>query len=291
MYCLASGSSDGTIRVWSLSRAWYTELLGVQVIHQASTLGINTLAWSPVGNILAAGDDGGDVITWTTEALSPDEPSAVASMESVRVLSGHGGPVLSLSWCAGGTLLASGSSDSTVHVWERRGDEMYTDAVAVLMSNTVGRVTTVAWSPDSCELATGATDGTIRLWRPWHDKMHCRETDDFGDGSFDMRVEQVLRGASDTWVNSMAWNPEGGRLISASNEPPLSVWTVGLEPIREAFDRAFTNRLYLELTSSDYASHAFLEGLVTFGEESQLNPDEPDYQETGYEATTPIADR
>ena len=76
-----------------------------------------------------------------------------------QLLEGHAGAILHIVWSPDGRLLASGSADSTVRVWEaasgreRRKLEAHSDAVL-----------SVAWSPDGRLLASGSDDNTVRLW-------------------------------------------------------------------------------------------------------------------------------
>ena len=56
--------------------------------------------------MLAAGGHDGTVKLWD-----------VATREKVATLSGHGFPVISVSFSSDGTMLASGSEDATVKLW------------------------------------------------------------------------------------------------------------------------------------------------------------------------------
>ncbi|RKO99314.1 hypothetical protein CXG81DRAFT_27919 [Caulochytrium protostelioides] len=75
----------------------------------------------------------------------------------------------------GGHVLASGSSDSGIFLWDLArhgaGADSGRDAFGVLTAQSVlrahdGEVTGVAWSPDGQQLASCADDLSIRTWRP-----------------------------------------------------------------------------------------------------------------------------
>jgi WD40 repeat protein len=54
-----------------------------------------------------------------------------------------------VSWSPDGSRIASGSDDSTVHVWDSR-----TGAVLSTLEGHSDRVTTVSWSPDGSRIAS-----------------------------------------------------------------------------------------------------------------------------------------
>ena len=74
-------------------------------------------------------------------------------------LEGHTGWVLSVSFSPDGTLIASGSSDDTVKLW----DVATGTNIATLQGHT-DDVTSVSFSPDGTTLASGADDRTVKLW-------------------------------------------------------------------------------------------------------------------------------
>ena len=74
-------------------------------------------------------------------------------------LRGHTDFVSSIAFSPNGQILASGSWDNTIILW----DVATAESVKILRGHT-DRVLSVAFSPDGRTLASGSDDQTIRLW-------------------------------------------------------------------------------------------------------------------------------
>jgi WD40 repeat protein len=76
-------------------------------------------------------------------------------------LTGHSNWVTSVAWNEDGTLLASGSCDETVKIWDMSSGSAVEKCTLKGHSDWVK---SVAWSPDGKTLASGSEDATVRLW-------------------------------------------------------------------------------------------------------------------------------
>ena len=70
-------------------------------------LGCSSVAWTPDGNYLAIGQEGGKAVVWN-----------VAKEESLVTLNAHSDDVTALAISANGKVLATGSYDKTVKLWD-----------------------------------------------------------------------------------------------------------------------------------------------------------------------------
>lgn len=107
-----------------------------------------TLAVSPDGSLIAAGNAAGEVPLWRS-----------ADLTLMRTLYGHSDFIQAAAFSPDGRLLATGSQDRTVRIWR------VSDGAPLSRLQGFGdRIGGLAFSPDGNILATGSLDGNVRLW-------------------------------------------------------------------------------------------------------------------------------
>lgn len=149
-----------------------------------------SIAFSPNGELLAAGSNDGAVHLWQ-----------VGDGTLLATLVGHTKSVQSVAFSPRGETLATASADATVRLWR------VLDATPVsVFTGDAGWMHSVAFSPDGRILASGAADGTIRLWHA-------------GDGA-PLRSLEGHRGV----VTSLAFAPDGRLLVSGSKDGTVRLW-------------------------------------------------------------------
>jgi WD40 repeat protein/transcriptional regulator with XRE-family HTH domain len=185
---LASGGGDATVRFWDPKRGTPLE----EVPHPALVF---ALAWSPDGHLLASGDFAGTIRLWEMQPTGP--------ARCVQTLSGHSNLVWRLAFAPDSRRLASASWDSTVKLWELESGHCLET-----LSGHTARVLAVTWSSDGDMLASGSWDHTIRLW----------------DGQ-EGRSRGVLSGHH-SGVLGLAFTPDSRQLLSGSDDGTLRLWDV-----------------------------------------------------------------
>jgi len=224
---LASGSNDGTIRIWNVATG---QCLQTWNGHT----GILSVAFSPDGQHLASGSGDGTIRIWN-----------VATGQCLQTWNGHAGTVFSVAFSPDGQHLASGSLDETIRIWN-----VTTGQCLQTWNGHTDSVFSVAFSPDGQHLASGSTDKTIRIWnvatgqclQTWNghtdsvysvkfspDGQHLAS----GSGDGTIRIWNVTTGQClQTWnghtgsVYSVTFSPDGQHLASGSRDKTIRIWDI-----------------------------------------------------------------
>lgn len=191
---LASGSHDGSIKLWDVSSG---EVLNTLEGHYYSVI---SLAFSPDGSILASGGWGKKINLWDLStgsliqswsispyiamdlAFSPDGKSLlvgrgewggtfsqpqedtlkllnVSNGDVIQNFTGHTNAVTSVLFSKDGSWIASGSWDYNVKIWDvSSGNEIKS------FENHTFIVSSISLSTDETILASGSFDKSINLW-------------------------------------------------------------------------------------------------------------------------------
>ena len=184
---------------------------------------VTDLTFSPDCSRLAAGGDGR---IWIYD---------VASGSQFAMLSGYTERIRALAFAPDNTLLASGSEDNTLRLWDTAtarevltlaGDsnlvqtlassspdgiplpswDPRTERLLATSNENPGRIRSLAFSPDGRTLASGSADGRVRLW--------------------EVETGAILSSFSthDGLVLALAFSPNGEVLASGGSDTLVRLW-------------------------------------------------------------------
>lgn len=185
-YCV-SGSVDGTVRVWRLESG------ATEHILEGHDKGVTSVAVCPTGKLLASGSWDGRILVRET-----------ITFEVLYTLQ-HPESVLSVDFPLQGMLLASGSEDSVVRLWDEE-DGFRTFSA---LDGHTGGVSCVAFSPDASLLASASNDCSLRIWN-----VAMRQTMHHFEGNPMASVKTV------------AWSPLGEYVVSGSFDGTVRLWNM-----------------------------------------------------------------
>jgi WD40 repeat protein len=201
-YHLASGSYDGTLRLWNLASGDSNVLIAGSPIW--------SVAFHPVnGHTLATGHHDGSIGLWDGVAQT-----------QVRSLRGHAQAVRSIAFSPDGCQLASGGDDQTIRLWNWQSGQ-----VDWVLKGHSSWISNVAFSPvrDSSNdaigytLASASEDQSVRLW---DSQTH--------------QALRVLRGHS-SGVWSVALHPQEDYLVSGGQDRQVRLWPLTDQASPRAF--------------------------------------------------------
>ncbi|WP_298905829.1 serine/threonine-protein kinase [uncultured Nostoc sp.] len=153
---LASGSWDKTIKLWDVNTG--TEICTMT----GHKLQVNSVAFSPQGQLLASASYDRTIRLWQIPALesSHKEFQNRPCYSLLGILSGHAWAVLTVAFSPDGKILATGSDDNTIKLWEVNTGQLICTLVGHSWS-----VVAVAFTADGETLLSASCDKTVKLWR------------------------------------------------------------------------------------------------------------------------------
>ena len=111
------------------------------------TTGVNSVAYSPDGMMLASGVVDGTILLWD-----------IATKKNIATFEAHNF-IYSVVFSPDGTLLASGSANGSILLWD-----ISTGQSVATFKGHRDPISSIAFSPEGTKLASGSEDGTALLW-------------------------------------------------------------------------------------------------------------------------------
>lgn len=214
---LYTASLDGSIRVWDLIR-----YRNFRTFTAPSRLSFSSLAVDPSGEVVCAGShDSFDIHVWS-----------VQTGQLLDQLTGHEGPVSTLSFAADGNHLVSGSWDHTVRIWSIFGRSQTSEPLQ-LMSD----VLSVAFRPDGRQVAASTLDGQLSFWSV-EEAAQEREIDGRRDVSGGRKVTDRRTAANAQGTksfNQITYSADGSCILAGGNSKYICLYDVGTGSLVKKF--------------------------------------------------------
>lgn len=224
----------------------------------------------------------------TLIAGQADNQSRVFGLSIQQVLSGHQGPVNTLTYSENGQLLLSGGVDKTLRLWD-----VASGKVVANLAGCADAVTQAAFSPDQKSVIAGSIDKHVRIWAlpaaldpkaapqtlspatalphatPVHHAVFSPDGQLFASCGDDLQIHlwdrttglELERFLGHTAaVTRLAFAADGQTLVSSANDATSRVWQVTSNGIQKAHKGIATAVKFTPAGDS----------LVTTGEDAQV---------------------
>ncbi len=232
---LASGNTDGTIKIWDMSSG---KLINTLVGHSGS---IQDLAFSPDGKQLLSSNKG-ILLCWlerdgVSRVWGCGDSTVILWDLEIRqrlgtLLANQRSSVRRIAFSADGTKLVASQEDSTLHLWDVIAEPEFTTVFSATHwadSECYGRAITlgqeititgfrhqtwgIAVNPEGTILASDAGDQNIHLWQ-------------LGSGNTLSITSEITLLGHQGAIKSLAFSADGRTLASASDDKTIILWDI-----------------------------------------------------------------
>uniref|UniRef100_A0A6P4F9Y9 Chromatin assembly factor 1 subunit B n=1 Tax=Drosophila rhopaloa TaxID=1041015 RepID=A0A6P4F9Y9_DRORH len=222
---LASGGTDAHVLIWYVNRCDNAEGVDLELAAELSRhqRAVNTVRWSPNGELLASGDDESVVFIWKQKAdhevINIVDADGCSEQDkevwmTLKVLRGHREDIYDLSWAPNSLFLVTGSVDNTAMLWDvHKGKSL------AILDDHKGYVQGVAWDPCNQYIATMSTDRQMRIFdvntkRVLHRVSKCGFPVKEGHEMHGKSIRLYHDGTLQTFFRRLCFTPDGKLLLT-----------------------------------------------------------------------------
>ncbi|HEY2971779.1 MAG TPA: WD40 repeat domain-containing protein [Pyrinomonadaceae bacterium] len=200
---LASGSGDGSIKLWNLESLFDSD-------YRRYLIGRNSSREKPSKLMSRARLNTEKAIE--TANVQREFRNEVSKNLLIGSLNGHAGPVKTVAFMPDCKSFVSGSQDGTVLLWAATIDSAIKATVRLGWQSTHG-LSSLAFSRDGKMLATGSYDGSAEIWNT-ETKLS------------DADKGKQLQGRGSPKVSAVAFSPDAQTLATGSWDKNVTLWEV-----------------------------------------------------------------
>ncbi|EPX74363.1 U3 snoRNP-associated protein Utp1 [Schizosaccharomyces octosporus yFS286] len=252
---LFSSCLDGSVRAWDLVR-----YRNFRTFTAPNRVQFSCVAVDPSGEIVCAGSqDSFEIFMWS-----------VQTGQLLERLAGHEGPVSSLSFNSSGSLLASGSWDKTVRIWD-----IFSRSGIVEPLPAPSDVLALSFRPDGKELSVASLDGQLSFW----DVQEAKQTSlidgrkDLSGGRKSTDAQTAENASGNKTFTSICYSADGSCVLTAGTSKYVCLYDIATGVLIKKFQLSKNESLQgvLEVLNSRNMTDAGSMDLIdTQGEASDL---------------------
>ncbi|MFP4528584.1 MAG: choice-of-anchor D domain-containing protein [Candidatus Kapaibacterium sp.] len=250
---LASGSHDGSIRIWDCENNSEIELINTERIT------VSSIEWNAAGSRIASANGLPDVLIWNSS-----NGSLLITLKADAI-------IRKISWSNSSNLIAGAGSDGKIYIWNPGIPE----PIEVIDAHN-GAVASIEYSPDGMYLASGGEDGILKIWKAsdWSEYRKYQppmagkistlswsqsENDwrvAFAHTSGDVAVLEVTSQfivkrfkESDRNVSAIEWSPDASIIAIGGDDNAIRLWYTDSESLYYEFTGHIDRVLSIDWTA------------------------------------------